>query len=1111
MNTPKDGSAGPMPFGDSGLTVLASALHSLRPVYRPLNRSSALAAAPGQRLQLECAEHCNVTTLAYLAGSCGAAPPTAAGPGVTLPTALVSTGDPDGADGSTSWFLDLDASSLEPGATYQLCADLDGPAGAAFANDITGFEVFVTPILAVKSMAVERLAAQALDLHCPVCNQSVEVYLHADCGEPAPAASGPAGTPRVALAASSSEVVWVATVDASGLTLGTHYRLCMDVTDLRGGYLVRDSGLAVFVGSFGGLTAAIVRPNTDVELQLTCSTPSSCTEAVEAHLATACDAETVVSTEAGLNPDAAAPGRRATGYGALRPAVGSVAGVTTSWVLPLRVGDLEPGRYYRLCTDLDGHSGEGSVHYLDGDSGIVVYMSPADGGDQVSVTFQTEELVMLEACAACSAESRAYLAYDCLPPFADEQPVQGEPIEFIQPLWWVRVRAQPPLHPFERYRICMDTDGLASNASRAVGDTGRGFIYLVGMVGQDHTIAPAPATRFEFACEGCSNETLFRLADFCVPTFVAGFSGAAGLDGTAAAGLEADGSAWAVTLDTSALRPGGTFRVCTDGDGPGPLAEGDAGWSVYVSPVQLQTKVLAAGARRRELRLRCVPAGGCTGLSSVRLALDCKEGPPYLAAAAPFDPIDEDDGLWAARVFTAGLTAGQAYRVCTDLDGDSADLATGDSGEVYLSPVASVTQSSARPLQSPGAPLTLTCAAGVGCSSATRGYLSTACDSNATANGTEPSSLAAAPGGGGAWLLALDLSPLLVGVHYELCVDLDGHPASGPDLPLGGTGMRLFTTAAAAVTPTTIEAAPGQALALACDGPCQVLAGYLAESCDAALGADMRIAAFVRTAAAAAVPDDAASSAALALDATRLRPGRHFQLCLDHGQGFGDSGLQVYVSGVVGLAPSQLRAGAGQALDFTCLLCEGEPGESPVRLAGDSGYAGRLEVFHDGAWGTVCGDNFTDVDAHVVCRQLRHLGGTAAVDGGAAGAGSIWLDEVGCHGDELELSQCPSAGWGQHDCDHSRDVSVTCLPTVVSPTACCTWRSRAFLARADEGCGAPAGNSDSTEVVRPAGAGTKWSVTLDTSLLRVGAHYLMCIDTDGTYGALGHEAVLSLL
>jgi len=42
-----------------------------------------------------------------------------------------------------------------------------------------------------------------------------------------------------------------------------------------------------------------------------------------------------------------------------------------------------------------------------------------------------------------------------------------------------------------------------------------------------------------------------------------------------------------------------------------------------------------------------------------------------------------------------------------------------------------------------------------------------------------------------------------------------------------------------------------------------------------------------------------------------------------------------------------------------------------VRLAGSgSPYEGRLEVFYNGEWGTVCDDLFDDIDATVACNSL---------------------------------------------------------------------------------------------------------------------------------------------
>jgi len=43
----------------------------------------------------------------------------------------------------------------------------------------------------------------------------------------------------------------------------------------------------------------------------------------------------------------------------------------------------------------------------------------------------------------------------------------------------------------------------------------------------------------------------------------------------------------------------------------------------------------------------------------------------------------------------------------------------------------------------------------------------------------------------------------------------------------------------------------------------------------------------------------------------------------------------------------------------------------PVRLnAGKASSEGRLEVWHNNTWGTVCDDRFNDAACVVVCRQL---------------------------------------------------------------------------------------------------------------------------------------------
>ncbi|XP_021101443.1 soluble scavenger receptor cysteine-rich domain-containing protein SSC5D isoform X2 [Heterocephalus glaber] len=107
----------------------------------------------------------------------------------------------------------------------------------------------------------------------------------------------------------------------------------------------------------------------------------------------------------------------------------------------------------------------------------------------------------------------------------------------------------------------------------------------------------------------------------------------------------------------------------------------------------------------------------------------------------------------------------------------------------------------------------------------------------------------------------------------------------------------------------------------------------------------------------------------------------------------------------------------------------GEPGPFRVRLAdGPNRCAGRLEVWHAGRWGTVCDDSWDLRDATVVCWELGcgkvrpRVGKTHY----GPGTGPIWLDDMGCKGSETSLSDCPSGGWGKHNCDHEEDVGFTC-------------------------------------------------------------------------------------
>ncbi|KAG3292473.1 antigen WC1.1-like [Ictidomys tridecemlineatus] len=113
---------------------------------------------------------------------------------------------------------------------------------------------------------------------------------------------------------------------------------------------------------------------------------------------------------------------------------------------------------------------------------------------------------------------------------------------------------------------------------------------------------------------------------------------------------------------------------------------------------------------------------------------------------------------------------------------------------------------------------------------------------------------------------------------------------------------------------------------------------------------------------------------------------------------------------------------------------------------GGSRCAGRVEILQQGSWGSICDDSWDLNDAHVVCRQLGcgvALEATVSAHFGE-GSGPIWLDEVNCTGEEAHVWQCPSQGWGQHNCRHKEDAGVICsefvaLRLVSEDQECAGW------------------------------------------------------------------------
>ena len=105
--------------------------------------------------------------------------------------------------------------------------------------------------------------------------------------------------------------------------------------------------------------------------------------------------------------------------------------------------------------------------------------------------------------------------------------------------------------------------------------------------------------------------------------------------------------------------------------------------------------------------------------------------------------------------------------------------------------------------------------------------------------------------------------------------------------------------------------------------------------------------------------------------------------------------------------------------------------EGDIRLVGGStDREGRVEIYRNGEWGTVCENNWSNYEARVVCRKLGFPSDDAEALSTAhfgQGSGPIHLHHIYCYGGESNLESCTTYEWNYpNNCGHSEDVGVRC-------------------------------------------------------------------------------------
>ncbi|NXT44425.1 WC11 protein, partial [Pelecanoides urinatrix] len=136
-----------------------------------------------------------------------------------------------------------------------------------------------------------------------------------------------------------------------------------------------------------------------------------------------------------------------------------------------------------------------------------------------------------------------------------------------------------------------------------------------------------------------------------------------------------------------------------------------------------------------------------------------------------------------------------------------------------------------------------------------------------------------------------------------------------------------------------------------------------------------------------------------------------------------------------------------------------------LRLENSDSCSGRLQVFYNRTWGSICSNSMTLDTVSLACKELGCRDGGSLETRLPYGrvSGPVWLDNVQCGEKTSSFWQCPSTPWDPQSCEDLRDeIHITCKegrpemsPAPLAPcpnSTICTDREKIRAVGGEDGC-----------------------------------------------------------